>query len=98
MASTRITILFQATLTVVSTTTIAEGPVDMASEVRSPVTMDCLVLWDPTFKLTVTWKKDNVDIDMSGRFSKDETTNALTIDDLEFGDSGKAVFTYCTAR
>ncbi|TRY80572.1 hypothetical protein TCAL_13263 [Tigriopus californicus] len=75
-------------LKVVSKTTIERGPVDMTAEIRSPVTMECLVVWDPSFELSILWKKDNVDVKMGGRFSQG-SDNSLVIEDLAFDDAGK---------
>lgn len=51
--------------------------------------MDCAVLWDRNFDLTVTWKKDNVDINPDGKKFIMEPDNALMIKNLNFDDSGK---------
>jgi hypothetical protein len=51
--------------------------------------MECAVLWDRNFELTVAWKKDNLDIKPDGiKFVKDGD-NALTIKNLSFDDAGR---------
>lgn len=77
-------------LTVVTTTTIENGPLDMSAQVKGTVSMNCSVLYDPNFKLQVQWKKDNVKINIDGtRFTQGSTPNyVLTIRDLTFADTG----------
>eukprot|EP00095_Tigriopus_kingsejongensis_P010522 maker-scaffold45_size475391-snap-gene-3.20 protein:Tk10522 transcript:maker-scaffold45_size475391-snap-gene-3.20-mRNA-1 annotation:"neuroglian isoform x1" len=82
----------QGYLMVVSKTTIERGPVDMQAQIRSEVTMECSVVWDPSFDLVIQWKKDNADLDLSpgGRITKGED-NSLIIQDLEFADAGRSM-------
>ena len=64
----------------------------MGAEVRSNVTLNCSVLYDPNFDLTVTWKKDNVDLDLGQpRFalSVEGDNHRLVIMDLKFDDAGR---------
>ena len=80
----------KASLKVVNTTTIENGPVTSEAQVKSTVRMNCNVLWDPTFELTVLWKKDNEDLRVDGqRITIDQNEHFLTIRDLTFADSGK---------
>ena len=49
----------------------------------------CSVLWDPAFELSVIWMKDGTEIDLSNsRFSIDDSTNSLHIENLKFEDEG----------
>ena len=54
---------------------------------------DCSVLYDPTYDLTVEWKKDNNDVNEDDpRISVDRASignQALTITDLTYDDAGK---------
>jgi type II secretory pathway component PulC len=60
--------------------------------------MNCTVLWDRNFGLTVTWKKDNVDIYPDGKKFVREADNALTIKNLDFDDGGKMKTIFCSLR
>ena len=52
--------------------------------------MNCSVVWDPATELEVSWKKDNVDMQIDGeRITSDQDTHFLTIRDLNFADAGK---------
>ena len=55
---------------------------------------DCSVLYDPTYDLTVEWKKDNNDVNEDDpRISVDRASignQALTITDLTYDDAGKS--------
>ena len=54
---------------------------------------DCSVLYDPTYDLTVEWKKDNNDVNEDDpRITVDRASvgnQALTITDLTYDDAGK---------
>ena len=52
----------KAHLDVVSQTTIVAGPKDTEAQVKSSVRINCSVAWDPAFELTISWKKNNVDM------------------------------------
>ena len=77
---------------VVSTTTIEVGPAEQTKTIHEDVTLDCVVLWDPTFDLEVDWKKDNNDVNEDGeRITVDRASianQALTIRDLNYDDAG----------
>jgi hypothetical protein len=53
--------------------------------------MDCSVLWDHSFDLTVAWKKDNIDVRPDGEKFVQEQNNSLIIRNLQFDDSGRPV-------
>lgn len=75
-------------LSVVDETTIEFGPKDVTSQIRSAVTMNCSVLYNPALTVTITWKKDNRDVKFSDRVKLGQD-NELIIDNLEFSDAGK---------
>ena len=55
--------------------------------------MNCSVVWDPATELEVSWKKDNVDMQIDGeRITSDQDTHFLTIRDLNFADAGRTWF------
>ena len=80
-------------LKVVNTTTIEKGPAEQSIVIHETVRMDCNVLWDPSFDLTVQWKKDNVDVVVDGERVIVDTASvanqALTIKKLRYDDAGK---------
>ncbi len=79
-----------ASLKVVDTITIVNGPTDKKAKVKDSVCFPCEVIWDPNFEMTVLWKKDNVDMRVDGsRITVDDMTHTLTMRDLTFADSGK---------
>ena len=55
--------------------------------------MNCLVEADVSQKLTIRWKKNNIDLGQEGFADSDrihvDGNNALNIKNLTFGDSGK---------
>ena len=51
--------------------------------------MNCSVIWDPSFSLSVVWKKDNADIIFTDRIRIDKENNGLVIKMLQFSDAGK---------
>ena len=80
----------ESSLKVVSKTTIINGPVDTEAQVKSTIRMDCEIVWDRKFELTVVWKRDNVNIIVDGtKIYVDEDDHSLTIQDLTFGDEGR---------
>ena len=80
----------ESSLKVVSKTTIINGPVDTEAQVKSNIRMNCEIVWDRKFELTVVWKRDNVNIIVDGtKIYVDEDDHSLTIQDLTFGDEGK---------
>ena len=88
-------ILETVQLKVVSTTTIEKGPEEQTKTIHETVRLDCVVLWDPTYTLTVEWKKDNVDVKKQrgygDRITVDKASianQALTIRDLNYDDAG----------
>ena len=81
-------------LTVVTQTTIDKGPdTTQTKKIHEDVTLDCSVLYDPTFSLTVEWKKDNVEVEIDDeRITIDRASvgnQALTIRDITYNDAGK---------
>ena len=51
--------------------------------------MNCTVLWDRNFNVTVVWKKENIDLKPDGeKFVLDENFG-LTINNLSFEDAGR---------
>ena len=76
-------------LKVVSTTTIIEGPPPESTvEIFENIRLPCTVIWDPNYKLTIIWKKDNENIVTSDKISIDSQDHSLTIKNLDFEDSG----------
>ena len=51
--------------------------------------MACDVYWDRSMELTVTWKKNNVDLKPDGVNMVRGADNSLTINNLELKDSGR---------
>ena len=85
-------VTYDGFLTVVSTTTIVNGPSDVRQELGKAVKMPCEVVWDTTYKLSVVWMKDNEDVVPDGnRVVLDPSDHSLLIKDLTFEDSGKLV-------
>ena len=87
-------ILETVQLTVVTQTTIDKGPeTTQTKKIHEDVTLDCRVLYDPTFSLTVEWKKDNVEVEIDDeRITIDRASvgnQALTIRDITYNDAGK---------
>ena len=80
-------------LRVVTQTTIEKGPAgEQTKKINQDVTLDCIVLYDPRFNLTVEWKKDNQDVILDSRITVDRASignQALTIKDLKYEDAGK---------
>ena len=77
----------------VTQTTIDKGPAgEQKKIIRETVKFDCSVLYDPTYDLTVEWKKDNNDVDEDdSRITVDKASignQALTITDLTYDDAG----------
>ena len=80
-------------LTVVTQTTIDKGPeTTQTKKINEDVTLDCSVLYDPTFSLTVEWKKDNVEVEIDDeRITIDRASvgnQALTIREITYDDAG----------
>ena len=80
-------------LTVVTQTTIDKGPeTTQTKKIHEDVTLDCSVLYDPTFSLTVEWKKDNVEVEIDDeRITIDRASvgnQALTIREITYDDAG----------
>ncbi len=63
----------------------------MTVQIHSTVRMNCSVLYDPKYGLDITWKKDNVEVQLGGRFSLTDQ-NQLVIEDVAFNDAGKSSF------
>ena len=87
-------IIETVTLGVVTQTTIENGPAgEQKKIIHETVRFDCSVLYDPTYDLTVEWKKDNNDVNEDDpRISVDRASignQALTITDLTYDDAGK---------
>ncbi|KAM4700491.1 LOW QUALITY PROTEIN: neurofascin [Discoglossus pictus] len=53
-------------------TRIVKGPEDKIAKRGSPVRLDCRVKSDPTLRLTVTWMKDDIYLDIGSRMKKEE--------------------------
>ena len=82
----------EGALIVKSITTIIEGPGDRKEEVFSSLEMKCNVVADMTVELSVTWKKDNIDLGQPG-FAADgrvyqDTAHSLVLGNLTFADLG----------
>jgi len=82
----------EGNLVVKSKTEIINGPRDLSVQVFSEVTMNCSVVSDLSEKLTVIWKKNNVDLGQnvySGdqRISQDENYS-LVIRNVTLDDEG----------
>lgn len=76
---------------VVNSTKIIKGPEAGERQVKTNVTMACEVLWDHSYELSITWKKNNVELAIDGERIRQEIKNDhhyLTITDLTFGDKG----------
>ena len=89
-------IIETVTLGVVTQTTIENGPAgEQKKIIHETVKFDCSVLYDPTYDLTVEWKKDNNDVNEDDpRISVDRASignQALTITDLTYDDAGKKI-------
>ena len=60
------------------------------------------MLYDPTFSLTVEWKKDNVEVEIDDeRITIDRASvgnQALTIRDITYDDAGKIYAIYILTR
>ena len=83
-------------LGVVTQTTIVKGPPgEQKKIIHETVKFDCEVLYDPTYDLTVEWRKDNDNVDEDDpRFTVDRASignQALTITDLTYADAGKTL-------
>ena len=79
-------------LIVKSVTTIVDGPLDRTEMVDTSISMDCGVVADTSLELSVSWKKDNIDLGQPG-FLEDErvyqdANHTLYINDLTFDDEG----------
>jgi len=86
------TISREGHLVVKSKTEIIDGPRDLSVVVFSTVTMNCSVVSDLSEKLTVIWKKNNVDLGQTiyaenERISQDENYS-LVIRDITLDDEG----------
>lgn len=82
----------EGNLVVKSKTEIIDGPSDLRVQVFSSVTLNCSVVSDLSEKLTVIWKKNNVDLRRSvysgnQRISQDENYS-LVIDNITLSDEG----------
>lgn len=78
----------EGNIIVKSVTTIVDGPRDSEHEVRSNIIMNCTVMYDLSQDLTVTWKKDNQDLQELGGRIKVEDNHSLTINNVTFSDAG----------
>ena len=56
--------------------------------------MDCDVYWDRSMELIVTWKKNNVDLKPDGVKTVRGADNSLTINNLDFKDSGRKIYAF----
>ena len=81
----------------VTETTIEKGPTgEQTKIIHDTVRFDCSVLFDPTYTLTVEWKKDNNDVDLDDpRITVDTASvgnQALTITDITYDDAGNMAY------
>merc|ERR1711899_618189 len=77
---------------VVNSTKIIKGPEAGEKQVKTNVTMACEVLWGHSYELSITWKKNNVELAIDGERIRQEIKNDhhyLTITDLTFGDKAE---------
>ncbi|XP_053562668.1 neurofascin [Bombina bombina] len=58
-------------------TRVVKRPEDQITKRGSPVRLDCRVRSDPSLRLTVTWMKDDIYLDITSRMKKEE--DGLTI-------------------
>ena len=77
-------------------TTIVKGPPrEQKKIIHETVRFDCIVMYDPSYDLTVEWWKNNEYTNVNEddpRFTVDRASirnQALTITDLTYGDAGK---------
>jgi cell division protein FtsL len=78
-----------ASLTVINSTTIIDGPTDVEANVSETINLPCSVLWDPSSNLEVIWRKDNINIDIDNeRIQIHESNKSLSINNLNHGDKG----------
>ena len=79
-----------------SVTTIVDGPVDRTETLDTSISMECGVVADTSLELTVSWKKDNIDLGQPG-FLEDERVyqddnHTLYINNLSFDDEGENIY------
>lgn len=75
-------------LEIKSVTTIVNGPGEVTKTVGDTIVMKCDVVAGGDLDLKVTWKKDNLDIELNDRIQQNED-HSLTIQNLTFDDSGR---------
>ena len=82
----------EGNLIVKSVTTIDDGPRDTEVTVFSRVRMNCTVMYDLSEELTVSWKKDNRDLEDIGYIQGEKIhileDYALVLMNVTFGDAG----------